>query len=103
MAQVLERHIEITEGLRGGKAHVVGTRITVSDIVIWHLRLGQSLEEIAARYDLPLASAYAAIAYYLDHKAELDVEIAASRDYYETMKETSPSLVDQKRRAADHD
>lgn len=103
MALVLEKHIEITEGLRGGKPHIVGTRITVSDVAIWHLRLGQSLEEIAARYDLSLAAVYASIAYYFDHKTQIDEEIEASRNFYEKMKRSSPSLVDQKRQAMNRD
>ncbi len=103
MTLVQEQHLEITKGLRGGKPHISGTRITVSDIVIWHLRMGQSLEEIAARYDLPLAATYAAIAYYYDHKAEIDEEIASNRAFYEKMKASQPSLVDQKLRAADSD
>ena len=77
MALVIEKHIDVTEGLRGGRPHISGSRITVSDIVIWHLRQGQSLEEVAARQDLPLAAVYAAIAYYYDHKDEIDEEIEA--------------------------
>ena len=103
MALVLEQHLKVTEGLRGGKPHLSGTRITVSDIVVWHLRLGQSLEEIAARHDLPLAATYAAIAYYFDHKAEIDEEIAANRNFYEKMKAITPSLVDQKLSATGRD
>lgn len=96
MAQVLEKHIEISEGLRGGKAHLAGTRITVSDIVIWHLRLGQTLDEVAARYDLSLSAVYTAIAYYYDHRAEIDREIDESYASYETLKEEHASRVAQK-------
>ncbi|MGH2536745.1 MAG: DUF433 domain-containing protein [Candidatus Promineifilaceae bacterium] len=99
MALVLEQHIEVTEGLRGGKPHLSGTRITVSDVAIWHLRLGQPLEEVAARYDLSLAAVYAALAYYFDHRAEIDEEIEASRSYYDMRKRASRSLVDQKLQA----
>jgi uncharacterized protein (DUF433 family) len=99
MALVLEKHIEVTEGLRGGKPHLSGTRITVSDVVIWHLRLGQPLEEVAARYDLSLAAVYAAMAYYFDHKAEIDEEIESSRSYYDQRKKASVSLVNQKLQA----
>ncbi len=35
-------HIKISRGIRTGKPHLKGTRITVSDIVIWHLRMGKS-------------------------------------------------------------
>lgn len=86
MVEVLETHIERTEGLRGGKPHLAGTPITVSDIVIWHLRLGKTLDEIAARYDLSLSAVYAAIAYYYDHRDEIDSEIAASYASYEQLK-----------------
>ena len=68
MAEVL-RHIKSTPEVRGGKPHITGSRITVADIVLMHLRLGQSLEEIAGKYELPLAAVYAAIAYYFDHRA----------------------------------
>jgi uncharacterized protein (DUF433 family) len=103
MALVLDKYIEITEGLRGGKPHITGSRITVSDIVIWHLRQGQSLEEVAARQNLSLAAVYAAIAYYYDHKAEIDEEIETSRSYYEKKRQATVSLVEQKIQAMDDD
>ena len=68
MAVALDRYIETTPDIRGGRPHITGTRITVADIALMYLRLGQSLEEIAGRYDLPLASIYAAMAYYYDHQ-----------------------------------
>jgi uncharacterized protein (DUF433 family) len=54
------QHIEITPGVRGGKPRIVGRRISVSDIVIMHLKLGQSVDEIATEYDLRLADVYSA-------------------------------------------
>jgi uncharacterized protein (DUF433 family) len=103
MTLVLEKHIEVTEDLRGGKPHISGSRITVSDIVIWHLRLGQSLEEVAARHDLPLAAVYTAIAYYYDHKDEINEEIETSRSFYEKKRLAALSLVKQKIQAMDRD
>lgn len=101
MAQVLEGYIEINEGLRGGKPHLTGTRITVSDIVIWHLRLGQTLEEIAARYDLSLSAVYAAMAYYYDHRTEIDSEIEEGFASYEELKREHVSKVAQKLQSSD--
>jgi uncharacterized protein (DUF433 family) len=92
----LEKHIEIIEGVRGGKPCLSGTRIAVADIVIWHLRQGQSLEEIAAYRDLPLAGLYVAIAYYYDNRVEIDDKIEEEQIFYETMKETAPSLLREK-------
>lgn len=103
MVLVLEKHIEVTDSLRGNKPHLSGTRITVSDIVIWHLRFGRSLEEVAAHYDLSLAAVYAAIAYYFDNKAEIDEEIETSHSYYEKKKQAKLSLLDQKLQAMDRD
>jgi uncharacterized protein (DUF433 family) len=96
MVMVLEKHIEIDEGVRFGKPCLTGTRISVSDVVIWHLRQGQSLEEIAAYRDLSLAGLYAAISYYYDNRAEIDKEIEDTRVFYETMKRTAPSLLREK-------
>jgi uncharacterized protein (DUF433 family) len=72
---VLDKHIEITPEVRGGKPRIAGRGITVADIVLMHWRLGISLEEIAGKYDLPLAAVYAAMSYYYDHKREIDQSI----------------------------
>ncbi|MHC5729157.1 MAG: DUF433 domain-containing protein [Nostoc sp.] len=50
MEIVLNQHIEITPGVRSGKPRIAGTRITVADVAIMYLRMGQSLEEIAGKY-----------------------------------------------------
>ena len=57
----LDRHIEVQEGLRGGKPCLSGTRIAVADVVLMHLRLGNSLEEIAARFQLELPAVQEAV------------------------------------------
>lgn len=61
---VLNGHIEVMPAVRGGKPHLAGARITVDDVVLMHLRHGQSLEEIAGKYDLSLAAVFSAMAYY---------------------------------------
>ena len=60
----LDRQIEITPGVVGGKPRIAGHRISVQDIVIWHERMGLNADAIAAEYDLTLADIYAALAYY---------------------------------------
>ena len=37
---ILERHIEITPGLVGGRPRIAGRRITVQNIAIWHEYMG---------------------------------------------------------------
>ena len=96
MEAVLDKHIEITPDMRGGRPRIANTRITVADIVIMHLRLGQSLEEIAGRYDLPLAAVYAAIAYYHDHRAEIDKSINDDRAFAEAFRKNNPSRLQEK-------
>lgn len=63
-AKTLDQHIEITPGIAGGKPRIAGHRITVQNIVIWHERMGMSVDEIATEYDLTLADVHAALAYY---------------------------------------
>jgi uncharacterized protein (DUF433 family) len=68
-------HIDITPGVAGGKPRIAGHRITVQDIAVWHERLGLSADEIATEYGLSLADVYAALAYYYDHREDLDQAI----------------------------
>lgn len=66
------QHIEIQNGVCGGKPCVKGTRIRVWDIHVWHDLRGQSPEEIVATYpQLTLADVYAALTYYFDHQEEI--------------------------------
>ena len=88
--------IECTPGIVGGKPRIVGHRITVQDIVIWHERLGQSVDEIASDYELTLADVYAALAYYFDHRAEIDRSIAEGQAFAETLRRQSPSKLAQR-------
>lgn len=96
MAVVLEKYVEQDEKIRGGKPYVIGTRISVSDIVIWHLRMGQSLEEVAVLYNLSFSAVHAALSYYYDHKEKIDNEIDKSYKLYMANKQAGTSLVQQK-------
>ena len=81
MENVLDQHIEITPNVAGGKPRIAGHRITVQNIVIWHERMGLSADEIATEYDLTLAEVYAALAYYYDHRADIDAMIQADESF----------------------
>ena len=82
----LDNHIEITPGIAGGKPRIAGHRITVRNIVIWYDRLGKSADEIATDYNLDLADVHAALAYYFDHRTEIDKSIDESESFLETMR-----------------
>ncbi len=96
MENILTEHIKITPGLRGGKPHLANTRITVADIAIMHLKIGQTVPEIAAEYDLNLASVYAALAYYYDHRAEIDSQIEADEAFVAAFRQQNPSKLQTK-------
>lgn len=95
-AQPLIQHIETTADVAGGKPRIAGRRITVQDIVIWHERLGKTPDEIAVEYDLTLAEIYAALAYYFDHRAEIDQSISDGREFAEALRQSTPSKLQQK-------
>jgi uncharacterized protein (DUF433 family) len=98
VAVSLDQHIEITPGIAGGKPRIAGHRITVEDMAIWHERLGRTADEIADDYGLTLAQVYAALAYYFDHREEIDREIAEGDAFVEALRAQSPSRL-QKRLA----
>ena len=97
--KTLDQHIEVTPGIAGGKPRVAGHRITVQDIAIWHERLGRSPDEIAAEYGLTLAAIYAALAYYFDHRAEIDRAIEEGQAFAEALRQRIPSKLLQRLQA----
>jgi uncharacterized protein (DUF433 family) len=97
-AKTLDQHIEMTPGIAGGKPRIAGHRITIQNVAIWHERLGMSADEIASEYDLSLADVYAALAYYFDHRSEIDQSIADGQAFAEALRQRTPSKVRQKLR-----
>ncbi len=91
------QHIVSASDTAGGKPRIAGRRITVPHIVIWHEQMGYSVDEIATQYDLTLSEIYAALAYYYDHKEEIDQLIADSEAYAESLRQKTPSLLAQKK------
>jgi uncharacterized protein (DUF433 family) len=95
----LDRFVESTPGVRGEKPRISGTRITVADIATMHLKLDEALETIAADYQLPLAAVYAAMAYYYDHRPEIDRSIAEDEAFAEAFARKNVSPLREKLRA----
>ncbi len=95
---VLDRHIVVSPGVAGGKPRIAGHRITVQNIVIWHEFMGLSADEIAAEHDITLADVYAALAYYYDHRAEIDESIRADQSFVEELRRVTPSKLMEKLR-----
>ena len=99
MAIGLDKYNKITPGIRSGRQRVASTRITVADVMLMHLRLDLSLEEIAVKYDLTLAAVYAAMAYYHDHREEIDTRIENDEAFVEAFKRNNPSPLQEKLKA----
>ena len=91
VTKVLDQHIDITPGIAGGKPRIAGHRITVENIAIWHERMGKGADEIATEYELTLADVYAALAYYFDHRSEIDRTIEESAAFVEALRQRSSS------------
>ena len=72
-------HIEQRQTSFGLQAYVVGTRVAVRHVAAF-LKAGHTAEEIM-HTDLPHippAAIYEAIAYYYDHREEIEAELAAN-------------------------
>jgi uncharacterized protein (DUF433 family) len=95
-APVYDRHIEVSQGIRGGKPRIAGRRIAVEDVVAMHLYHGQSIQYIIDSYNLTPVQVYAALTYYYDHRAEIDQSLAEGVTRYESERAARPSLVAQK-------
>lgn len=88
MPIVAIEHIEVDDC---GVAKVVGSRSKVMQIVMDTMN-GLSPEDIRAQYPhLSLAQIHAALAYYYDHKAEVDGQIEASIRYTDEMRTNHPN------------
>ena len=86
MQRGIAAHIEATPGVRGGKPRVAGTRICVSDVVLW-TEQGRSPDEIVADFpQLSLADVHAALAYYYDHRDEIDSQIRQSDAFVDELR-----------------
>ena len=76
------RHMASVDGVRSGRAVVAGTRIAVHDVIGLILN-GASVDDVVASFpSLTRSQVYECLAYYEDHKAEIDY--AAARQMAET-------------------
>src|SRR3989337_2490696 len=94
-------HIEVTPDTCAGKPRIAGHRIRVQDIVLW-TEQGRSADEIVADFpQLSLADVYAALAYYHDHREQIDQDIREDDEFVQRMKaQAGPGLLDRLRAQA---
>jgi len=88
-------HIVQTPGIMGGEARVDGHRIRVRDIVIARDQGALTPEEIVATVypSLTLAEVYSALAYYEDHREEIERAFQEEDRLVEEFGRQHPELV----------
>lgn len=76
MLEQTYRYITMIPGVRSGRAIVEGTRIGVHDVAALILN-GARIDEVIQSFpSLTRAQVYSCMAYYEDHKDEMDLVIA---------------------------
>jgi uncharacterized protein (DUF433 family) len=94
---VVSEHIVSTPETCGGKPRIAGSRIQVKHVVVMHELQAMTPQEIVSEYPhLTLADVHASLAYYHDHREEVNADIRAEREWYEEMKSKHPSRLSQK-------
>ena len=97
MVDVVGEHIEIVDGPSGPKVRIAGHRIRVQDVVIWHEKLGMAPDEIVHHYPtITLADIHAALAYYWDHREDVERAIREEHAFAEELRRTSIGPLQEK-------
>lgn len=99
MQNILTQHITKTLGVCGGMACIVGHRIRVMDIVVWHEQRGYSPDEIVGMFPgVSLANVYAALAFYFDNRTEIMEDFRRDDELAMKLKPLFPSKLREKLR-----
>ena len=95
---VVTEYIGVRPGYCGGHPHILGHRIKVKHVAVWHEQQGMSPAEIVEAYPtIRLAQVHAALAYFYDHRAEIEAEMAEEDKMYEELKARQPSILEEAR------
>jgi uncharacterized protein (DUF433 family) len=99
MIDVIREHIEIVEGAGGPQPRIAGHRIRVQDVAVWHEKLGMSPKEIVEQHpSISLADVHAALAYYWDHRDEIENAIAEEHEFVEAFRRENVGPLQEKMR-----
>jgi uncharacterized protein (DUF433 family) len=80
-----------TPGVCGGKPRIDGHRIKVAHVAICHERMGMSPDEIVTAHPtITLGQVHAALAYYYEHRDEIDNDIEEGIRFAEELRAQSP-------------
>ncbi len=98
LVDVIGPHIEIVDGAGGPKAVIAGSRIRVQDVVMWFHDQGMLADEIVENFPtITRADVFAALAYYWDHREEIQAEIARGIAFEEEFLRMYPSRLAERR------
>jgi uncharacterized protein (DUF433 family) len=88
-------HVVRTPGTLGGEARIEGHRIRVRDIVAARDQGAITPEEIVATVypTLTLAQVYSALAYYEDHREEIERAIEEEERFVDEFRKEHPELL----------
>jgi uncharacterized protein (DUF433 family) len=74
-----KQHIERRDDECGGQPYVVGTDVRVVDVYNWHELQRCTPEQIVSEHpQLTLADIHSALAYYFDHRDEIQRDLKAA-------------------------
>jgi uncharacterized protein (DUF433 family) len=79
--------IVINPHVRNGKPCIAGTGLRVTDVAIATIFHERTPSQIASDYDISLAQVHAALAYYYEHKDDLDEDIRHQTETARELKE----------------
>ena len=93
----VQTKLESQPGVCGGQPCIAGTRIRVQDVFVWHELQGQSADHIVSRFpQLTMADVYAALAYYWDHRDEIQRDMQAESDFVTRLRQSPASPLAEK-------
>jgi uncharacterized protein (DUF433 family) len=86
MEPVISKYIESRPDRCSGRPCIAGTRIRVQDIACDHEVHGLTPEQIAREYpQIGLAQVHAALAYYFDHRVDIQRHISEDEQLVATL------------------
>ena len=69
----------------------------MQDVFVWHELQGQTADEIVSRFpQLTMADVYAALAYYWDHRDEIQRDLQTESDLVTRLRQQSASPIAEK-------
>jgi uncharacterized protein (DUF433 family) len=99
----LDSHIESTPGVCGGRPRIAGRRITVAQIASWHVKQEWPVARIVEEFKVTPADVHAALAYFFDHRDEIEASWQLDIEIEEQSKARHPSIITEAARQAYRD